>query len=520
MTSRRCTCPVVLLLLLACSRPSAEQGAAAAKPPAGLTATTATRHAVALSWTAGTLADTRFVVERKPLGASWTPPPAPKPSPIVTINADGTSTRDDRVDARATYVYRVRALNTGAPSAPSNEITVGPPPVGFSQIVQAPPNETQPGFAVAFSVTLDANDDPAIAYVIDDPDNNSDPADSTLHFVSWSRALHRWNAPVTVAIAGEIDKGVPRHGLSLARDGVANRFGIAYSASGNRELRVAFSEDGAAWRHVTVASGDEGATGGASLALHDGRIHLAYEGPGDEGRRALYYRTGAQTDPPDKWTSSRAPLLDRAWDVRRAGISLALDATGRPAVAYWLNPSEGYTLTVAFWRPDDNSVVRVTDTNGSQNDSPDLRLAFADKTPSVLLYAKRDDHFFDNTNQLWFVPSSADGRTWSAPLPLPNDGGNSLGFPIALAFDTHGRPAVTAQVDGGNNTGTRCGQPKLLRPDAGGRWSICASDTKGSPTRDAKLPSIHFVEDALMMVFRADSAGGTLQPGLALWRER
>ena len=520
MTSRTRTFPAVLLALLACSRPSAEQ-AAAVKPPTALTATSATKNAVVLSWTPGTAGDTRFVVERKPLGAAWTPPPAPKPSPIVTIPTEGTSTRDDRVDARSTYVYRVRALGAaGAPSAPSNEITVGPPPIGFSQILPAPPNDSQPGFAVAFSVTLDANDDPAVAYVIEDPDNNSDPADSTLQFLSWNRAGYRWHAPVTIAPLGAIDKSTPRHGLSLVRDAVANRFGIAFSASGDRELRVAFSEDGAAWRQVTVLTGEEGAAGGPTLALHDGRIFLAYQGEGDEGRRALYFRSGAQTDPPAKWQSSRAPLLDGTWDVRRAGISLALDATGSPAVAYWLNPSEGYNVTAGFWRPGDPAAIKVADTAGFQSDTVDLRLAFSGTTPAVVFYARRDERFFDNGHQLWYASSPNGGRTWSSSVPLPNDGGNSLGFPVALVLDSHARPAVTAQVDGGNNTDTRCGQPKILRPDAAGRWSICAPDTKGTPTTAAQLPSIHVVDDALLIVFRADGAGGALKAGLVLWRER
>ena len=522
MTFRTCRFPAVLLVLLACSRPSAEQAAATpAGAPTGLTAIAATKNAVSLSWTASSGAGTRFVLERKPLGASWAPPSPPKPSPIVTMNADGTSARDDRIEARTTYVYRVRALSAaGAPSAPSNEITIGPPPVGFTQILAAPPGDSQPGFAAAFSVTLDANDDPAVAYVVEDPDANGDPADSTLSFLSWNRASHRWNAPVTIARVGAIDKGTPRSGLSLARDAVANRFGVAFNLSVDRELRVAFSEDGATWRQVAVVSGEDGAAAAASLALHDGRIYLAYQGEGDEGRRALHFESGAQTDPPSKWSSSRAPLLDGTWDVRRHGISVALDAAGRPGVAYWLNPSEGYNVTAAFWRPDEKSAIKVADSAGFQSDITDLRLAFGGTTPSVLFYVRRNDRFFDNVDQVWFTNATADGRTWSAPVPLPNDGGNSIGPPLALALDAHGRPIVTAQVDGGNGTGTRCGQPKLLRPDAGNRWSICAPETKGSPTRDAWLPSIHVVDDAVLSVFRANGEGGTIKPGLVLWRER
>ena len=125
--------------------------------PTGLIAVSATRPVVSLAWTAADPAVARYALERKPLGASWTPPPEPKPSPIVTTMIDGTEAKDTAIDAFATYVYHVHAIGAdNAQSAPSNEITVGPPPLGFSQVQIAPSTLRDPGqFARGSSVALD-----------------------------------------------------------------------------------------------------------------------------------------------------------------------------------------------------------------------------------------------------------------------------------------------------------------------------------------------------------------------------
>src|SRR5580765_5826056 len=79
--------------------------AAAPAPPSALVATSASRAAVKLTWTAGDPAAARFAVERKPLGAAWTPPPPPAKTPVVTTMVDGTTAQDSAIDPFATYVY-------------------------------------------------------------------------------------------------------------------------------------------------------------------------------------------------------------------------------------------------------------------------------------------------------------------------------------------------------------------------------------------------------------------------------
>lgn len=182
------------------------------KPPTALTVASATRSAVALSWTAGD-ASSRFVVERKPLGAAWPAPPPAKPpaSAVITMTVDGAKATDSQIDAFATYVYRVRATDAAnALSAPSNEVTVGPPPVGFSSIVDAPKamqDHDPQQFAGQIRMMLDANGDPAFAYITYDLNNDGEADDSELSFIAWDRATYRWKAPVQVdGTAGALNR--------------------------------------------------------------------------------------------------------------------------------------------------------------------------------------------------------------------------------------------------------------------------------------------------------------------------
>jgi len=436
---------------------------------------------------------------------------------------EGATTEDKSVEPFTTYIYRVRAAGAnGALSTPSNEVTVGPPPVGFSQILTEPKDLMDPGqFARGITMTLDANDDPAIAYLFVDPDNNNDEADSTLHFISWSRTQYRWNPPVTVRAVGANDWDIPRNGLSLARDTGANLFGLAHMVK-NSELHVAFSDDGGVrWRDVIVAKAEENGLGAPSLALDKGQVFLAYNEDGGDGHRYARFRTGAAADAPEKWTTSTAPLLEKTWDARRPGLSVALDGAGKPALLYWLNPAEGYNMTLAFWRPGEKSAVKVTDSADFQSDSTDSKLAIKGNEASVVAYVRRDNDFFNAAHQVWYARSTDGGATWTPVVPLPNDGMNSMGAPVTVALDSRGRPAATAWVDGGNNSDTRCGQPKLIRQADRGAWTICAPETNGAPTKDVRIPMLAFPSnDKLYFVFRTRGEAPTLKPGLLLWRER
>ena len=505
----------LLVTLLTLTGPiHAEQGP---QPPNNLVATSATKSAVVLAWTAPDPSVSTFVVDRKPLGTSWTPPPPPAVSPIVTTPVTGVTMTDGTVGQFATYVYRVRVASAGNPAgAASNEITVGPPPVGFSSVLAEPKVITSSQFARGLSAALDANGDPAVAYLHFDLDNNSDNADSELRFISWNRAKYRWNAPVTVAVTGDTETNTPRYGISLAADPGTGRFAIAHM-TGTRNVKVALSNDGVTWNDLSVVMAPEDSDfGGTSVAIDKERVYLAYAG--DEA--TIVFVSGLLTDPPDKWKSAKAPLLPGTFNARRAGLQVALDDAGKPAVLYWLNPESGYNVTLALWRPETNAVVKVADTNGEQSDGVDARIAFNGPRAVVAFHARRDKEYFDNKHQAWVTSSSDNGATWNAPVPLPADGGNSVGIPISLAVDSQGTPAVVAWMDGGNDGGKKCGEPKLFRQNAG-VWTVCAPDTKGSPTRGAIVPNVLFAANRkLYIAFTAEGTDGALKPGVLLWRER
>lgn len=64
----------------------------------------------------------------------------------------------------------------------------------------------------------------------------------------------------------------------------------------------------------------------------------------------------------------------------------------------------------------------------------------------------------------------------------------------------------TANVDGGNQGGTKCGQPKLLQSTDGLRWTICsAGSVSGSPARAVTMPFVTFAGNDKVYLEKATS---------------
>src|SRR4030095_1649975 len=159
--------------------------------------------------------------------------------------------------------------------------------------------------AHGLSAALDANGDPAMAYLHFDPDNNSDSSDSALNFISWNRAKYRWNAPVKVAVTGDTETNTPRLGICLVSDSTGRHFAIAHM-TGTRDVRIALSDDGVTWKDLSVALATEGSDfGGTSVAIDQERAYLAYVG--DEN--TVSFVSGRLADPPDKWARAESPAL-------------------------------------------------------------------------------------------------------------------------------------------------------------------------------------------------------------------
>jgi hypothetical protein len=492
----------VIALLLAAAL---GQAAAAIPAPSQLHAVSATKDEIKLAWQPSASA-TGYVVESLEANKQWKAIGPAKPAAAATIPAAQF----------ATYTFRVKATGAGdALSAPSNEITVGPPPTGYHGVIPIPKtlkNPTQ--FAPKVSMALDDNGDPAFAYTVIDPNNDQALEDSRIEFVSWNRAAYTWTAPVAVDQTGDISSAGATEPLSLAVDATTHRFGIAYLVA-PKAVKIAMSADrGVTWTPASVVN-DSDISDSPSLALAGGRVYLAYY----HGEDGIRYHSGAQADAPSKWTSAQAPKLPGTKRPRRI-VSVAVDSANQPALAYLLEPEEDLNQTIAFWRPG-SSPIKAGDSNGQPTDEPFVQLSFAGKQPSLILFLKRDDKFFDNGDQIWVVRSTGEGTVWSEPVPLPNDGGNSMGSPASLAVSSSGRLTANALVDGGNQIKTRCGQPKLIQSTDGVKWTICSPGSPtGTPTSDLTQPHLLLAgNDKLYIGFVAAKSGGGIPAGIVLWRE-
>lgn len=525
----RCCFVAVASFAVLASAAHAQRGAAPAAPTA-LTVSGATRSAVALTWTG---ASGKFIIERKGLGGAWpAPTPAPAPgatprdpnaplTPAVVATVDAPSAADSKIDAFATYVYRIRAVGPGdALSAPSNEVTAGPPPVGFSSVIASPKamHDYDPAlFASQIRMVFDANGDPALAYVTYDLNHDGEPNDTELALITWNRARYRWNPPVQVDLVGNISRSGSRVPFSIARDESTGRFGLAYMV-GEHEMRLAWSDDaGMTWKKVSVqtTTSDDGTLATPALAMGGGRVHVAYF----LGGVGVRYRTGA-ADSVAKWTSSTAPLIPGAAEARAEGVTVLLDTAGKPFLVYCLNAGD-YNVAVAFWRPGSASALKVTDTDNHQTDDPAIHVAVVGSQIALAFYANRDEHFFEN-HQEWFARSTDNGATWSRPVAVANDGGHSMGSPVTVTIDRAGHFAIAAENPGGNSDGVKCGVPKLMRSADGVNWTTCAPETKGAPsTSQVTYPVVAFAgNDKLYLAFKARAEAPGLPPGLVLWRER
>src|SRR5579872_5163138 len=110
-----------ILLIAAISLPA--MWAQSPSAPAQLKVPVATNKQVQLSWTASSGAKS-YAVQRKSTDGYAT----------LLIATDITAT-DTSIDPYTTYTYCVIAVNDTGQSVCSNEMTVGPPPVGFNVIV-------------------------------------------------------------------------------------------------------------------------------------------------------------------------------------------------------------------------------------------------------------------------------------------------------------------------------------------------------------------------------------------------
>ena len=297
------------------------------KVPSHLQAAAANRHEVKLVWTSSSPGISTYRVERRVLKGKW----------ATLKGVSGTQAVDDKIESSATYQYRVRAVGRSRDggetflSDPSNEITVGPPPAGFSQVAAAPKGLSDPrSFGQQVSMVLDANGDPAVAYLFIEPRGDFDDNDNAVYFVTWDRAGYRWKPPIKVDTVGLIKRTGSLTEISLAYDASANLFGVAYEA-GQSEIDISLSRDGGAtWRSQKVSPVSHNVVEEPSLAMAGGKVFLAFY----EEHLGVRFFSGSESDPPSRWSSRLLLSVDGTTLPRPEGISVAVDSANQPGVAY------------------------------------------------------------------------------------------------------------------------------------------------------------------------------------------
>jgi len=461
-----------------------------------LRADRATIRQAALSWTGTGTQPCRL--ERKGPNNTW---------PVVATSTEGKAS-DTTIGPYGTYTYRVSCA-----SAASNEVTIGPPPLGFHLITAKPDKHSDSHYGRQITAALDSNGDPCAAFVFQDPDNDGHYDDTQVLFQAWDRAAYKWKPPVTIATVGNFDPRAPMVGLSLAHDSSNDAFAIVWITTDFHTVNMAVSRDGGATWSTKPAFTEGRAVMAASIAMAGGKAHLAFH---QSSKNAVRYMSGSLDDDPAKWQASFSPIPAGSPGPHNI-VHLALDGEGKPAVVFWARPAKENVSTLSFWRPGSDKAVTVADNGPSHAAPAGVLLAFGGTQPRVVI----DSHLDAADPTVHFSLSSDDaGATWGKPVIIPDDGNQRLGGYMSFAVAPNGSAAFGGDVIGGNFTGMRCSWPKLSRTTDFKSWSTCsAQGSAGMDTRTLWGTVIYNPAGTLYMFFqnRQVNPKQPLPPGLMIW---
>lgn len=405
-------------------------------------------------------------------------------------------------------------------------------PAGFSQVHAGA--DAADGLHV--SLVLDKDDQPMVAFLKVDP---ASPANNAVYFTRYDGTA--WKTPVVVAASvGRVDSNPTMQQVWLARDASTGRLGVAFQkfeafcvgSNDETTVHVSFSTDqGATWgtservseakytRNDPVNGVEVCDTTSPRIAMANGTVHVAWAADAGEQDgigffRGYYY---ASSTAAGTWTRTLLPHVGDDGRKGRTALSLALDSTGAPAVAY-LMLSVGAPVpnntAIVYVRPG-GAAVRVADSANIQNDAPQLTLAFDGTKPRVGALLSRP-----SASQATWVFRSDDGAAFSEAR-VPDDAEDKGGRYLDLMFQ--GGKGVLASEFGSSGTAGQCGGPKLSRSTDAAAWTTCGADDKSHQFLGSYVSAELASTGKIVMAFHTVNAD-TANPsrfgrGIVLWRE-
>ncbi len=428
-------------------------------------------------------------------------------------DAKSTDFEDDKIAPYATYIYRVRASAT---AAPSNTVTVGPPPLGLLKPAPAPKakGHDSDDYGYRSALALDSNGDPAIAFLWRDPNATNHREESEIMFVQWNRAKYKWDEPRKVAVIGKInpEAGEP---ISMAFDASTSTIALVYPVADQKGFTLALSKDGGAtWQPTSYTTGMKNEINSSTLLISKGHVYLA----ANQQTEGPFLLDGQLSADPGSWQKREPPVVGREHHGD-ATVALALDAQGKPFMAFYdinTKGKDGYLFNV--WQPDSGKVVTVSDTNGDRPDAPNLKLAAGGGKLAILMAMNPDAK--DQKAGIW-ASESQDGTTWTKAVPIPHDAARSSGGSMSIAINTKGAMFVGFSSPSGSAPGA-CGNAHYARSTDGVTWTQCAvaKDVHDEFSTLSPTKNVTAAPDDTFYYFWNEGHSTKNGPGLLIWHTR
>jgi hypothetical protein len=361
-------------------------------------------------------------------------------------------------------------------------------PQGFLAI-KAPDGIDPKLFGQNVAVATTNTGAPIVAFAVHDAQGDR----STIQVATYDGVKKAFGKPVTVASGSLFDA---KQSISIALDAASGTELLTWD-DGGKIIASQTSDDGATWHTTTVADGSD--------LLHTGRTPAI---AASRGKVAIVYTDG--NDLPAVATGELSGTTFTVTEVPNTAAPLPTDVApavaaapdGTFGVAYIVSPDAG-GKAAAYLPVGGTTPVVAIDSNGVQNDSPSVSLAFTSKGPLVGATICRVSNEDDACT---FVATSTDGgATFGAPVAVPPDTGTGGGFATRVATDSkdHGAFAYISNSGSGSN---KSGQPKLAVSNDLKTWQTCSPDQNGSLGLESGVPSLGVgPDDSLVIAFQQTS---------------